>query len=86
MWLRFSEKYNANLRNIYLQNDSESKKSATFASVLTKSTSFTVFDVAELAQLVEQRIRNAWVGGSSPPFGSDGQRLLFFYVCAFFFP
>ena len=26
--------------------------------------------VAELAQLVEQRIRNAWVGGSSPPFGS----------------
>ena len=25
---------------------------------------------AELAQLVEQRIRNAWVGGSSPPFGS----------------
>ena len=26
--------------------------------------------LAELAQLVEQRIRNAWVGGSSPPFGS----------------
>ena len=23
-----------------------------------------------MAQLVEQRIRNAWVGGSSPPFGS----------------
>lgn len=29
-----------------------------------------VIDIAELAQLVEQRIRNAWVGGSSPPFGS----------------
>ena len=28
---------------------------------------------AELAQLVEQRIRNAWVGGSSPPFGSKRQ-------------
>ena len=25
---------------------------------------------AEIAQLVEQRIRNAWVGGSSPPLGS----------------
>ena len=23
-----------------------------------------------MAQLVEQRIRNAWVGGSSPPIGS----------------
>ena len=29
---------------------------------------------AELAQLVEQRIRNAWVGGSSPPFGSKRKR------------
>ncbi len=25
---------------------------------------------ATMAQLVEQRIRNAWVGGSSPPGGS----------------
>ena len=25
---------------------------------------------ALMAQLVEQRIRNAWVGGSSPPIGS----------------
>ncbi len=24
---------------------------------------------ANMAQLVEQRIRNAWVGGSSPPIG-----------------
>ena len=24
-----------------------------------------------MAQLVEQRIRNAWVGGSSPPIGSN---------------
>ena len=28
------------------------------------------FIFAELAQLVEQRIRNAWVRGSSPLFGS----------------
>ena len=27
---------------------------------------------AEMAQLVEQRIRNAWVTGSSPVFGSSG--------------
>ena len=26
--------------------------------------------LATVAQLVEQRIRNAWVGGSSPPSGS----------------
>ena len=26
---------------------------------------------ATVAQLVEQRIRNAWVGGSSPPSGSQ---------------
>ncbi len=26
---------------------------------------------ATMAQLVEQRIRNAWVGGSSPPGGSE---------------
>ncbi len=26
---------------------------------------------ATVAQLVEQRIRNAWVGGSSPPSGSE---------------
>ena len=29
-----------------------------------------VLFVADMAQLVEQRIRNAWVGGSSPPIGS----------------
>ena len=27
--------------------------------------------IATMAQLVEQRIRNAWVGGSSPPSGSN---------------
>ena len=27
--------------------------------------------IAEMAQLVEQRIRNAWVTGSSPVFGSN---------------
>ncbi len=47
---------------------------------------------AELAQLVEQRIRNAWVGGSSPPFGSnkckspssDGWEALFLYAIKVF--
>ena len=28
---------------------------------------------ATVAQLVEQRIRNAWVGGSSPPSGSKNK-------------
>ena len=36
------------------------EKSPTFASAL-----------ADMAQLVEQRIRNAWVPGSSPGIGSD---------------
>ena len=30
------------------------------------------FKVADMAQLVEQRIRNAWVAGSSPAIGSFG--------------
>ena len=35
--------------------------------------------IATVAQLVEQRIRNAWVGGSSPPSGSErGLRFSFF--------
>ena len=29
---------------------------------------------ADMAQLVEQRIRNAWVGGSSPPIGSRQEK------------
>ena len=29
------------------------------------------FEVADMAQLVEQRIRNAWVAGSSPAIGSE---------------
>ena len=29
-----------------------------------------ILNFATVAQLVEQRIRNAWVGGSSPPSGS----------------
>ena len=28
------------------------------------------FEIADMAQLVEQRIRNAWVAGSSPAIGS----------------
>ena len=33
-----------------------------------------------MAQLVEQRIRNAWVGGSSPPIGSTLIKFLPFLV------
>ena len=29
--------------------------------------------LADMAQLVEQRIRNAWVAGSSPAIGSEAQ-------------
>ena len=39
------------------------KKSGTFAH-----------GFADMAQLVEQRIRNAWVGGSSPPIGSRQEK------------
>ena len=42
----------------------------TFAALLRKRPVLFTMSIAELAQLVEQRIRNAWVGGSSPPFGS----------------
>ena len=39
--------------------------------------------IATVAQLVEQRIRNAWVGGSSPPSGSEeGFGLLFLCLYA----
>ena len=35
---------------------------------------------ADMAQLVEQRIRNAWVGGSSPPIGSKAFPILFLHL------
>ena len=35
--------------------------------------------IATMAQLVEQRIRNAWVGGSSPPGGSEKASEEFFW-------
>ena len=41
--------------------------------------------VAIVAQLVEQRIRNAWVAGSSPASGSKRRKrvaTLFFFFCA----
>ena len=44
---------------------------------------------ATVAQLVEQRIRNAWVGGSSPPSGSRRPLLRSFFMprahCTFFY-
>ena len=43
--------------------------SANYLELSAKSTIFAPA-FAEVAQLVEQRIRNAWVTGSSPVFGS----------------
>ena len=40
--------------------------------------------IATVAQLVEQRIRNAWVGGSSPPSGSKRRFRPSLFVCRFF--
>ncbi len=37
-----------------------------------------------MAQLVEQRIRNAWVAGSSPAIGSLSIRVRIFYSDSFF--
>ena len=45
------------------------KKAVPLHSLSAKSRYF-----ATVAQLVEQRIRNAWVGGSSPPSGSKRRR------------
>ena len=52
------------------KNFCQNKKMITFAALLRKRQVLFTMCIAELAQLVEQRIRNAWVGGSSPPFGS----------------
>ena len=41
-----------------------------FFLVLTKKTTTFAPAFADMAQLVEQRIRNAWVAGSSPAIGS----------------
>ncbi len=38
--------------------------------------------IADMAQLVEQRIRNAWVPGSSPGIGSRGENIISpFFLC-----
>ena len=42
-------------------------KCITFATALEQSV---LWKTADMAQLVEQRIRNAWVAGSSPAIGS----------------
>ena len=46
------------------------EKSYIFAPA-NKQRGFFPVSFADMAQLVEQRIRNAWVGGSSPPIGSS---------------
>ena len=48
-----------------------------FFLVLTKKTTTFAPAFADMAQLVEQRIRNAWVPGSSPGIGSNNQTILF---------
>ena len=51
-----------------------SQKSSTFALALRRSTSQFAERAAIVAQLVEQRIRNAWVAGSSPASGSKTKK------------
>ncbi len=48
---------------------------------ITKILSTFAFAFADMAQLVEQRIRNAWVPGSSPGIGSEGKSLSPFFLC-----
>ena len=62
------------IRKYSVENLDTSGKMTIFAPALsrnmkTNSTKLE-YDAAEVAQLVEQRIRNAWVTGSSPVFGS----------------
>ncbi len=64
-----------------------SKKCSTFAPAFEKQQLIAKFLAnklpaifATVAQLVEQRIRNAWVGGSSPPSGSEKKVSAFFFL------
>ncbi len=41
--------------------------------------------IAEIAQLVEQRIRNAWVEGSSPFFGCLRKAINHLWFLAFYY-
>ena len=49
------------------------EKSITFALAFEQKRSLR--KIADMAQLVEQRIRNAWVAGSSPAIGSLSERV-----------
>ena len=59
-----------------------SQKSSTFALAFAIFFTFIRIALAIVAQVVEQRIRNAWVAGSSPASGSktkeEGFALFFF--------
>ena len=59
-----------------------SQKSSTFAAAFVISTLVNRNALAIVAQLVEQRIRNAWVAGSSPASGSTKKRTT---IGSFFF-
>ena len=64
-----------------------SQKSSTFAAVFVIFTLVNRNALAIVAQLVEQRIRNAWVAGSSPASGSkDIPADVFFVLCYFIYP
>ena len=64
-----------------------SQKSSTFAAAFVISTLVNRNALAIVAQLVEQRIRNAWVAGSSPASGSkDIPADVFFVLCYFIYP
>ena len=60
-------------RQNYIFLLSRTKKRLYFFPEYKKSTIF-AHAFADMAQLVEQRIRNAWVRGSSPLIGSKHQK------------
>ena len=65
-----------------------SQKSSTFAGAFVIFVIVNCKALAIVAQLVEQRIRNAWVAGSSPASGSKRKKkasALFFFLCTPFY-
>ena len=60
------------------------KKALPLHSILRNSHHVEATYAATMAQLVEQRIRNAWVAGSSPASGSIKKKTSFmgvFFIC-----
>ena len=73
------------LRKVNKIRHGEKKRKNVIDLPLKKGTLIDLIEQAEIAQLVEQRFRKAWVVGSSPTFGSvfsifSRNSLRFFFV------